>query len=134
MGTIHFSQKICSTRTTKHKSWETVTIPTQDSSLAMEPLMQDLLEQQLELRDNLLQTRSLTHAPEVAPETKIPTTESLVETLETSFWELLQDLQAHQLLMLLPEVLVEDKIFQKTKIFILIVTKWRYFRFWRSKK
>merc|ERR1712152_82549 len=113
---------------------ETVTIPTQDSSLAMEPLMQDLLEQQLELQDNLLQTRSLTHAPEVAPETKIPTTESSVETLETSFWELLQDLQAHQLLMLLLEVLVEDKVFQKTKIFILIVTKWRYFRFWRSKK
>merc|ERR1711973_815097 len=70
-----------------------------------------LLELQLDLLVNMLLIRFSTHAPEVATEIKTPTTESLEETLETSFWELLEDSLQLLSLMLLLEVLVEDKIF-----------------------
>merc|ERR1712243_482487 len=79
---------------------ETATIQTQGFSLAMELLMLVLLELQLESLDNLLQTKSSTLAPEVAPETRIQTTEFSVATLITFFWELLQDLLELLLLML----------------------------------
>merc|ERR1711973_1064915 len=57
-----------------------------------------LLELPLDLLDNMLPIRFSTHAPEVATEIKTPTTESLEDSLQ-----LLS-------LMLLLEVLVEDKI------------------------
>merc|ERR1712131_345690 len=72
--------------------------------------MQVLLELQLDLQDNMLLIRFSTHAPEVATEIKTPTTEFLEETLETFFWELLEGLLQLLSLMLLLEVLVEDKI------------------------
>merc|ERR1712189_64940 len=72
--------------------------------------MQVLLELLLDLQDNMLLIRFSTHAPEVATEIKTPTTEFLEETLETFFWELLEDLLQLLSLMLQPEVLVEDKI------------------------
>merc|ERR1712126_361515 len=87
------------------------TMPTQDSSLAMELLMPVLPELQLDLPANTLPIRSSTHAPEEVPEIRTQTTEFLVGTLEISCWELLVDLQLLLLLMLLLEVLVEDKIF-----------------------
>merc|ERR1712126_21505 len=86
------------------------TMPTQDSSLAMELLMPVLPELQLDLPANTLPIRSSTHAPEEVPEIRTQTTAFLVVTLEISFWELLVDLQLLLLLMLLLEVLVEDKI------------------------
>merc|ERR1712198_462028 len=100
-----------STLETDHHRAAAVTMPTQDFSLEMEPLMQVLLELQLDLQDNMLLIRFSTHAPEVATEIKTPTTEFLEETLETFFWELLEDLLQLLSLMLLLEVLVEDKIF-----------------------
>merc|ERR1712198_279610 len=69
-----------------------------------------LLELLLDLLVNMLLIRFSTHAPEEATEIKTPTTEFLEETLETFFWELLEDLLQLLSLMLLPEVLVEDKI------------------------
>merc|ERR1719461_2202681 len=87
------------------------TMPTHDSSLAMELLMPVLLEQPQELLANMLQTRSSTPVQEVVPGSKIQTTEYLVEILETFFLELLQDLRVHQLLTLQVEVHVGDKIF-----------------------
>merc|ERR1711973_562306 len=86
------------------------TMPTQDSSLAMELLMLVLLELPQELLANMLQTRSSTPVQEVVPGSKIQTIEFLVEILETFFLELSQDLQGHQLQTLLLEVHVEDKI------------------------
>merc|ERR1711972_803131 len=86
------------------------TMPTQDSSLAMELLMPVLLEQLLELLANMLQTRSSTPVQEVVPGSKIQTTEFLVEILVTFFLELSQDLLGLQLQTLLLEVHVEDKI------------------------
>merc|ERR1712198_60094 len=68
-----------------------------------------LLELLLDLQDNMLPIRFSTHAPEEA--TEIKTTEFLEETQETFFWELLEDSLQLLSLMLLPEVLVEDKIF-----------------------
>merc|ERR1712198_618790 len=50
-----------------------------------------LLELLLDLLDNMLPIRSSTHVPEEATEIKTPTTEFLEETLETFFWELLED-------------------------------------------
>jgi len=47
----------------------------------------------------------------VATEIKTPTTEFLEEIQETFFWELLEDSLQLLSLMLLLEVLVEDKIF-----------------------
>merc|ERR1711973_436943 len=72
--------------------------------------MSVLLELPLDLLDNMLLIRFSTHAPEVATEIKTPTTESLEEIQETSFWELLEDSLQLLSLMLLLEVLVEDKI------------------------
>merc|ERR1712198_112549 len=69
-----------------------------------------LLELPLDLLVNMLPIRSSIHALEVGTEIKTPTTEFLEETLETSFWELLEDLLQLLSLMLLLEVLVEDKI------------------------
>merc|ERR1712198_86821 len=69
-----------------------------------------LLELPLDLQDNMLLIRFSTHAPEEATEIKTQTTEFLEETLETSFWELLEDSLQLLSLMLLLEVLVEDKI------------------------
>merc|ERR1712038_1759289 len=92
-----------STLETDHPQAAAATMPTQDSSLAMELLM-------LDLPANILPTRSSTHAPEEVPEIKTQTTEFLVVTLEISFWELLVDLLPLLLLMRLLEVLVEDKI------------------------
>merc|ERR1712198_6208 len=100
-----------STLEADHHQAAAVTMPTQDFSLEMEPLMQVLLELPLDLLVNMLPIRSLTPVPEEATEIKTPTTEFLEETLETSFWELLEDLLQLPLLMLQPEVLVEDKIF-----------------------
>merc|ERR1712198_441303 len=88
------------------------TMPTQDSSLAMELLMLVLQELPQELLANMLRTRSSTPVQEVVvPGSKIQTTEFLVEILETFFLELLQDLRVHQLLTLQLEVHAEDKIF-----------------------
>merc|ERR1712198_559 len=70
-----------------------------------------LLELQLDLLVNMLPIRFSTHAPEEATEIKTQTTEFLEEIQETFFWELLEDLLQLPLLMLLQEVLVEDKIF-----------------------
>merc|ERR1712198_699673 len=100
-----------STLEADHLQAAAVTMPTQDFSLEMEPLMQVLLELPLDLLDNMLPIRFSTHAPEEATEIKTPTTEFLEETLETFFWELLEDLLQLLSLMLLLEVLVEDKIF-----------------------
>merc|ERR1712098_874410 len=100
-----------STLETDHHQAAAVTMPTQGFSLEMEPLMQVLLELPLDLLDNMLPIRSSTHAPEEATEIKTPTTEFLEETLETFFWELLEDLLQLLSLMLQPEVLVADKIF-----------------------
>jgi len=68
-----------------------------------------LLELPLDLLVNMLPIRFSIHALEVATEIKTPTTEFLEETLETFFWELLEDLLQLLSLMLLLEVLVEDK-------------------------
>merc|ERR1712098_72073 len=92
------------------------TMPTQDSSLAMELLMPVLLELPLELLANTLRTRSSTPVQEGVPGSKIQTTEYLVEILETFFLELLQDLRVHQLLTLQLEVHAEDKIFNNMYI------------------
>merc|ERR1712198_68377 len=70
-----------------------------------------LLELPLDFLDNMLLIRFSTHAPEVATEIKTQTIEFLEETLEIFFWELLEDLLQLLSLMLLLEVLVEDKIF-----------------------
>merc|ERR1712198_467866 len=91
-----------STLEADHHQAAAVTMPTQDFSLEMEPLMLVLLELRPDLQDNMLLIRSSTHAPEEA-------TEFLEETLETSFWELLEDSLQLLSLMLLLEVLVEDK-------------------------
>merc|ERR1712098_841799 len=94
---------------TDHHGAAAATMPTQDSSRAMELLMPVLPELQLDLPANILPIRSSTHAEEV-PEIRTQTTGFLVVTLEISYWELLVDLQPLLLLMLLLEVLVADKI------------------------
>merc|ERR1712018_231973 len=100
-----------STLEADHPQAAATTMPTQDSSLAMELLMPVLPELQLDLPANILPTRSSTHAPEVVLEIRTQTTEFLVVTLEISFWELLVDLLLLLLLMLLLEVLVEENFF-----------------------
>merc|ERR1711973_6554 len=69
-----------------------------------------LLELPLDLLVNMLPIRFSTHVPEVATEIKTQTTEFLEEIQETFFWELLEDSLQLLSLMLLLEVLVEDKI------------------------
>merc|ERR1712130_911727 len=104
-----------STLEADHPQAAATTMPTLDSSLAMELLMPVLPELQLDLPANTLPIRSSTHAPEEVPEIRTQTTGFLVVTLEISFWELLVDLLPLLLLMLLLEVLVEEKkIFMKT--------------------
>merc|ERR1712198_367857 len=76
-----------------------------------EPLMPVLLELPLDLLVNMLPIRFSIHALEVATEIKTLTTEFLEEIQETFFWELLEDSLQLLSLMLLLEVLVEDKIF-----------------------
>merc|ERR1712157_633640 len=88
-----------------------IIIPIQDSSLVTEHLMLASLELLLELLVSISPTRSSSPAGTgtgTTTEDK-PTTESLVETPETSFLVPLLALLVLPLQMLLLEILVEDK-------------------------
>merc|ERR1712029_41902 len=102
-----------------HKEWEPeTTIPTQDSSQGTNHLMLDSLELLQVLQVNISPI-SLSIPAETETETTTgvkQTTESLVETLATSFLVLLLVLLGPPLLTIFLEILVEDKI-----LFLLLI-------------